>query len=1042
MNMELGIYEQIINRLFQIKLEGIDTQRYYVGKEPISKENVAPFLSQYLFSLFKLAFSGLKDDEAVDRGIKMANGIIRQLAQQFTLEDAGQNLIDKQKEILTAVIDRAECDSPDIAAYLKSIVPITRLSQSFLFTGSGITLESELRREIVTADEICLLVSFIKESGLNQLIDQLKWATDRGRCLRIITSTYMRATDFKAVKRLAKLKNTKVKISYDSDNDRLHAKSYIFVRNTGFHTAYIGSSNMSRVALESGMEWNLKVTQVETPDIVRQIINNFNGYWHSDHFVVYRPDIDDQRLQQALDKDKEESIDYTALELINAKDYQNDVLERLRVEREVHHHYKNLVVAATGTGKTVISAFDYKRFRQSHDRARLLFIAHRQEILEQSLKTFRLVLNDYNFGDVWYNGRTPDSYEALFASKDIMDSHLDEMQLADDYYDYIVIDEVHHVAAKSYRRIMEKFRPKILLGLTATPERMDGQDITQDFDGHISAEIRLDTALNNRLLVPFHYYGITDSTDLRQVKWSHGHYDVAELSKVYTHNDARTAVIFHALENYLSDVRQVKALCFCVDKQHAEYMAAKFTLAGLKADKLTSDNAEERTKLSRRLRKGEINYLFVVDMFNEGVDIPEIDTVLFLRPTESLTIFLQQLGRGLRKAKGKSYVNVLDFVGQCNKDFDYVDRFRAILGRTSMSVAEELQHDFPHLPLGCQVKLEPKAKEYILSNISQSIRNFSLRSMQNMVDDWDRKFNLPLTLSNFVNMFHVPLEKLYNGHTFSELTRRDISHHIQLAKAVRNKWLSTDSYRYFTFIRSLADHRFLIRVSTLTRVEQQQLLMLYYDLYQQAGVFDSLQQMVDDLGTDMAFCEELSEVMSLLLKRCSVLEQADNSGLPDFPLMLHARYTRDQIRVALGTSTLQRMSSAREGVERNKAMQVEAMYVDIVKNREEGSNTNYDDHALSPNEFLWDTQNKVTPQSPTGQNYINSRQTMLLFVREQSNFPDDKYRTMGYIYLGRAQFVDYKYNVVSYGRQMQIKWHMLSPMPASVYQFAKYQNAI
>lgn len=196
----------------------------------------------------------------------------------------------------------------------------------------------------------------------------------------------MRATDFKAVKRLAKLKNTKVKISYDSDNDRLHAKSYIFVRNTGFHTAYIGSSNMSRVALESGMEWNLKVTQVETPDIVRQIINNFNGYWHSDHFVVYRPDIDDQRLQQALDKDKEESIDYTALELINAKDYQNDVLERLRVEREVHHHYKNLVVAATGTGKTVISAFDYKRFRQSHDRARLLFIAHRQEILEQSLE--------------------------------------------------------------------------------------------------------------------------------------------------------------------------------------------------------------------------------------------------------------------------------------------------------------------------------------------------------------------------------------------------------------------------------------------------------------------------------------------------------------------------------------------------------------------------------------------------------------------------------------------------------------------------------
>lgn len=1041
--MELGIYEQIINQLFRIKLEKVDNQRYYIGKEPITKDNAASLLSQYLFSLFKLCFSGLEDDEAVDNGIRLANDIISHLASKFSLEDSDMNLIDKQKEILTAVIDRAVCDSPDIAAHLKEIIPLTSLSHSSLFTGSGITLESELRREIMTADEICLLVSFIKDSGLNQLIDQLRQVTDHGKKLQVITSTYMHATDFKAVKRLAKLKNTEVKISYDSETDRLHAKSYIFLRNTGFHTAYIGSSNMSRTALENGLEWNLKVTQVETPEILSQIANSFNGYWHNENFETFRPDIDDERLKKALDNNSEEApIDYDVLDLMRAKDYQEDILEQLRVEREVHHHYKNLIVAATGTGKTVISAFDYKRFRQSHDRARLLFIAHRQEILEQSLRTFRRVLNDYNFGDVWYSGHTPGSYEMLFASKDIMDSHLDELQLADDYYDYIVIDEVHHVAAKSYRRIMEKFRPKILLGLTATPERMDGQDITEDFDGHISAEIRLDTALNNRLLCPFHYYGITDSTDLRQVKWSHGHYDIAELSRVYTHNDARTAVIFHALENYLDDVHHVKALCFCVDQQHANYMAAKFTLAGLKADKLTSDNSEERVRLSRKLRNGEINYLFVVDMFNEGVDIPEIDTVLFLRPTESLTIFLQQLGRGLRKAKGKTHVDVLDFVGQCNKEFDYTDRFRAILGRTSMSVAEEMQHYFPHLPLGCKIKLEPKAREYILNNINQNIRSFSFRSLEKMVDDWDREANLPLSLTNFVNRYHVPLEKLYNKHTFSELANKGIMHGEQLAKAVRNKWLSTDCHSYFSFIKSMADAHFQLHVTDLSNVEQKQLLMFYYDLYQQAGVFEDLQQMVDELSNDAAFCQELSEVMSLLMARCATLEADDNSGLPDFPLRLHARYTRDQIRVALGTSTLKRMSSSREGMERNKALNVEAMYVDIIKDREEGSNTNYDDHAISVNEFLWDTQNSVSPQSPTGQNYIHSRQTMLLFVREQSNFADDKSRTMGYIYLGKAQFVDYKYNAVSYGRQMQIRWHMLEPMPASVYQFAKYQSAI
>ncbi|MGI6231634.1 MAG: DUF3427 domain-containing protein [Prevotella sp.] len=1040
--MELGVYEQIINRLFRLKLEKVDSQRYFIGKEPITKDNAASILSQYLFSLFKLCFNGLEDDEAVNKGIRLANDIIRYLASQFSLEGSELNLIDKQKEILTAVIDRAECDSPDIAAHLKEIVPVTRLSHSSLFTGSGITLESELRREIMTADEICLLVSFIKDSGLNQLIDQLRQVTEHGKRLRVITSTYMQATDFKAVKKLAKLKNTEVKISYDSEMDRLHAKSYIFLRNTGFHTAYIGSSNMSRAALENGLEWNLKVTQVEMPEILRQITNSFDGYWHNENFELFRSGIDDERLKQALHKTEDKPIDYDVLDLMKAKDYQEDILERLRVERVVHHHYRNLVVAATGTGKTVISAFDYKRFRQSHDRARLLFVAHRQEILEQSLKTFRRVLNDYNFGDVWYSGHTPESYEILFASKDIMDSHLDELQLADDYYDYIVIDEVHHVAAKSYRQIMEKFQPKILLGLTATPERMDGQDITQDFDGHISAEIRLDTALNNRLLCPFHYYGVTDSTDLRQVRWSHGHYDVAELSKVYTHNDARTAVIFHALENYLDDVHHVKALCFCVDKQHADYMAAKFTLAGLKADRLTSDNAEERTRLSRKLRKGEINYLFVVDMFNEGVDIPEIDTVLFLRPTESLTIFLQQLGRGLRKAKGKNHVDVFDFVGQCNKEFDYTDRFRAILGRTSMSVIEELQHDFPHLPLGCKVKLETKAKEYILNNINQNIRNFSFRSLQKMVDDWDRKFSLPLSLTNFVNMYHVPLEKLYNDHSFSELAHKDCRHGRQLAKAVRNKWLSTDCHSYFSFIKSMADSRFHFLVSNLSKVEQKRLLMFYYDLYQQANMFNNLQQMVDELSDDATFCEELSEVMSLLMSRCATLEMDDNSGLPDFPLRLHARYTKDQIRVALGTSSLERMSSVREGVERNKNLNVEAMYVDIIKNREEGSNTNYDDHAISPTEFLWDTQNKVSPQSPAGQNYIHSRQTMLLFVREQKKFAEDKYRTMGFIYLGKARFVDYKYNVVSYGRQMQIRWHLQEPMPASVYQFAKYQNAI
>ncbi len=1047
MELDTGIYEQIINRLFKDKLEIEDLKHYYIGKKPINRENVAVYLSQYLYTLLKQVMAQLPDnDQGVERGIDLTNQIIKKLVQDFNLDS--DNLIEKQKEILTAVVDKTRCEYPDVAAYINSITPSTSLTHSTLFTGREMNLCSELRKEILSSDQIYMLVSFIKTSGVNLLYDQLKKATDSGKQLRVITTTYTKATDFKAVKRIASLNNTKVKVSYNSDTDHLHAKSYIFLRKTGFHTAYIGSSNLSEPALREGLEWNIKVTQSELPEIIQKMRNSFEGYWNNDLFEEFTPGKDDEQLRNALDKNYETPIDYSVLDLIKAHDYQENILEKLRIEREVHHHYRNLIVAATGTGKTVIAAFDFKRFREQHPTAHFLFVAHREEILKQSIKTFRQILEDYNFGDLWYGNHEPTSYSQVFASKDILNNRLESLNLPNDYYDYIIIDEVHHIAASSYRKIINNFKPKILLGLTATPERMDGEDITQDFDGHIAAEIRLDTALNNRLLCPFHYYGITDSIDLKEVHWDHGHYDIAELSKIYRQNDSRTSLIFNALQKYLPNLNTVKALCFCVDIEHAKYMAAKFTLAGLKADLLTSENEMERNRLCKALRDGKINYLFVVDMFNEGVDIPDVDTILFLRPTESLTIFLQQLGRGLRKAKGKPYVNILDFVGQCRDEFDYTDRFRAIIGRTSMSIKEELERGFPHTPFGCQIQLEPKAREYILNNINHAIKSFGLKSLVNLVKTWSTKFSLPLTISNFIGIYHVPLEKLYNRHSFHEIcyqagiTDHQLPHENELHSAVRNKWLSTDSYTYFTFIEDLCRKGFKIQVNQLSAIEQTQLLMLYYDLYQKAGYFNHLQDMVDELALDNGFMSETIELMEIFKNQCQTLEETDNSNLPNFALKLHGVYTRDQINVAIGTSTLDKKSSCREGVERNRNSKLEAMYVDIIKDREIGDSTNYDDHALSSDLFQWDTQNQISPNSPTGQNYIHSTQTMLLFVREQKKFADDKSRTMGYIYLGKVHYKDYEYKDVSYGKQMQIKWELESPMPASVYDFSKYKSAI
>lgn len=1042
--IELGLYEQIINKLFEVKLGELEHQEFYIGKQPMTKDNVASYLSQYLYGLFIDVFSQFnQDDESVEKAVKLANDIIKHLAQKFYIEDT--NLLSAKSEILTAVIDKTKCEYPDIAEHICEITPITSLVRSTLFTGSSkqVSLESELKREILSADEICLLVSFIRSTGLNLIFNQLKDYAQSGKKLRVITTTYIGATDYNAIKKLATLPNTEIKISYNSSLDRLHAKSYLFLRNTGFHTAYVGSSNLSEAALTEGLEWNVKVTQQELPHIIKEIRHTFESYWGNPLFETFVSGRDDERLKEALSGVKSETIDYSVLDLIKAHDYQDEILEKLKLEREVFGHYRNLVVAATGTGKTVIAAFDYKNFREHNSRSNFLFVAHREEILKQSCRTFRTVLQDENFGDLWYGDVAPQAYTHLFASKDMLNNHLDELELTDDFFDYIIFDEVHHIAADSYRKILSRFKPKILLGLTATPERMDGEDITKDFDGKISAEIRLDDALNNRLLAPFHYYGITDRVDLTTVTWRGGRYVISELSKIYTENDLRTGLILRKIEEYLPNYHDVRALCFCVDVEHAKNMAAKFQLAGLKSAYLVSDNGAERVKWSRQLREKKINYLFVVDMFNEGVDIPEVDTILFLRPTESLTVFLQQFGRGLRKAEGKDYVTILDFVGHCNKEFNYTDRFRRLIGRTSMSVAEEFEKDFPHLPLGCHITLEAKAKEYILENIRAAIGTFRKNKVITWIQAYSSETDRPLTLANFINLHQIPLEKFYKIFTWQGLlnlagkTYNRSRFENELKRAVYKKWLSTDSYTYFSFLEKLASRNFKVRVDEMNYIEQKMALMFYYDMFQDAGKYLNLQGMFNDLSLDDLFCEEMKELVVLLKNKCEAYEMEDNSSIMNFPLKLHGVYTKDQIFVALETSSIDKKSSCREGCERNKRLNLEAMFVDIIKDREEGSNTNYNDFAINELLFNWETQNKVSPTSQAGKNYINETQTMLLFVRQQDSYPDDKGRTMGFTYLGEVKLVKWQG-----AKPIEIVWRLKTPMPASMLNIAKHRAVV
>ncbi len=1041
-----GIYDQIINQLFRTKINNCDRSTYYIGEKKIGKDEAIVHLTKYLSHIVERVIAQVAvDDAGIQKSMSFINSVVKSLGRDFNIADIKDDLLDADASILTAVINKATCDYPDIAQYVKRITPITSLTSSSLFTGSSQSVDmiSELKKEILSSDRIDILVSFIRMSGLRMMLDELKEVTAKGKRLRIITTTYMQATQYEAIRELAKLPNTTIKISYDTERTRLHAKAYIFCRRTRFHTAYIGSSNISQSALSTGLEWNVKVTQVELPQIIDQVRNTFETYWNDANFEIYDEQHDSDRLKKALGMaDDDGPIDYNFLDLIRAKDYQKEVLEKLDVERNFRNHWRNLVVAATGTGKTVIAAFDYKRFRESHPRAHFLFVVHREEIVKQACEKFRKVLEDENFGDMWYGGHEVSNYSHLFASKDLLNNRIDNLPLPDDYYDYIVIDEAHHVVAPSYQKILAKFKPKILLGLTATPERMDLQDITTHFDGSISAEIRLDAALNNQLLSPFHYYGITDCVDLADVKWDKGHFVAAELSKVYTSNDYRTKIIFDALQKYIPSYRDVRALCFCVNKEHAEMMHAKFTLAGLRSSVLTDESTkEERRKIIRRLTDKTINYLFVVDIFNEGVDIPYIDTVLFLRPTESLTVFLQQFGRGLRKAEGKEFLTVLDFVGHSRAEFNYMDRFRALMGRTSMSVGEEIERDFPHLPFGCQIHLEEKAKEYILENIRSFIKGFRLNRIVEQIAQFGQNYDVELTLANFIKLTHIPLEKIYKGQTWNALCyRADVRDdqsglNVELSRAVSKKWMSTDSYSYFDFIHQLAAKAFSVQVSKLSYIDQQQLLMLYYDFYDEAGRHGSLQEMVDRFAKDSIFCQEVEEVSAIMMHRCQALEKTDNSSLAmAMPLRLHGIYTKAQIQAAIHTSTLQKKSPSREGCERVVIgdRQVEAMFVDIIKDREAGSTTNYNDFAMNDELFHWESQSNVTQASQRGQNYIQQTQTMLLFVRKQNKSADDRYRTMGFVYLGEVTLVSYEGD-----RPMKIVWKLKTPMPASVCEYAR-----
>ncbi|MEQ3528506.1 DUF3427 domain-containing protein [Pseudoalteromonas sp. XMcav11-Q] len=1036
---QTGIYEQMITNLITGRL---NKEQFYIGERVLEQAEAAIWLSRFLSRIIEYAVNCLPaGDDQLQRQIELSNQLILWLKDRVREDEFfDENLLAGQGKILTALYEIENPVAADLKKYVEDIFPLTGLTQSELFCGSnaGLSLESELKREIRSSDKIYWLVSFIKWAGIRIFKNELEEFTRSGKQLKVITTSYMGATDAKAVEFLASLPNTEVKLSYNTQRERLHAKSYLFLRDTGFNTGYIGSSNLSHSALTSGLEWNLKITSQEIPHIIERSINTFESYWNSREFEVFDGQVKArEKLSIALKNAKmggvQEPNHYFEIKPFT---HQQEILEQLEVERALHKRFKNLVVAATGTGKTLISAFDFAKFLKHKPDANFLFIAHREEILKQARQAYRGVLKNSTFGELWVSNYTPERYEQLFASVQMLNNQLNNLSLSSDYFDYIVIDEVHHVAASSYRSILNKFTPSILLGLTATPERHDGANILDDFCGVIAAEIRLPEAINRRHLCPFQYFGVDDDTDLRSVSWSRGRYDIAALTNLYTHNQQRVEKIYQTLNELITSMSCMKALAFCVSKEHAEFMCKQFLLKGISCDYLTSDNSQDRTQKQQALRSGNINVLFVVDIFNEGVDIPEVDTLLFLRPTESLTIFLQQLGRGLRLADGKEVCTILDFVGNANAEYDFAHKFRALVGKTDGAISDEIKNGFPHAPLGCRIELSKQTQEMVLRNIKKATLN--RQRLIGLIRNFPQHSTLELNLANFIKVNpQVKLEDIYKKFSWSELcfeagitTALDEEITRNFARMVRTRLLVCDDYQYLNFIASIASNEFKVSNSEAEKYS----LMLHYDFWQKPGSvlgFNSVSESLSKLNLP-PIRDELGRLASLLINRIHH-KQETMPMMGNHPIKLHARYAREQILVGFGATTFEKQPNSREGVFNIKEQDIELLFVTLNKNEKQFSPTTmYHDYAINEDLFHWQSQNSARPERGKGLEYVTHKERgkrLFLFVREQSK--DEFGKTMGFVNFGEVDYVSH-----TGSQPMSITWQLRNSMPAFMWKHA------
>ena len=1017
-----GLYQSLVTEALATEIEQLEAN-LRARFADLHHADVADRLAMHIAHVLTRAIESIADSERVDDGISLARELISHIA-EYTSTDVFAERPNMPGQFLTGVLAIQPDGRPEVLT--EPMIPL--VDTTLLTNAPGEPrVGHQIVAEIPSADRIDLIMAFIRRSGIKPMMDALRRHCEAGRKLRVLTTIYTGSTEVDALSELREI-GADIRVSYDNSSTRLHAKAWLFHRVSGFSTAYIGSSNLTHSAQISGLEWNVRCSAARNTSVIEKVAAVFESYWYSDDFAPF----DAYQFSEAAARWSSSSgLAYLSPIELRPEPFQERMLEQIALSRQRGFH-RNLLVSATGTGKTVMAAVDYARLRESLPRARLLFVAHRNEILQQSLATFRHAIRDSSFGEPWVAGARPEIFEHVFASIQSL-SGADLQRLDPKHFDVVIVDEFHHAAAQSYQALLDQVQPRELLGLTATPERSDGLPLLHWFDGRIAAELRLWDAIDQQRLVPFIYYGIADSLDFTSVPWRRGRgYDVDGLTNVFTANDAWARQVVHALTDKVEDVRQMRALGFCVSIEHARFMARIFNEANIPSVAIWASTPKlDREKALRDLKDRHVNVVFSVDIFNEGVDVPSVDTLIMLRPTDSPTLFLQQLGRGLRRDLGKRACTVIDLVGLHHQEFRFDRRFGALLGGARKDIERQVTEGFPFLPAGCHMELDRVASERVL------------RSIKNAVPDrWTAKVEelrrlatsrKKIALAVYLEQTGLPLEDVYaSNRSWSDLlsaaglpTLEPGPAEDELRKAVGRLLHVDDARRIETYLEILGSP--VPPAADAGSVAYQRYLrMLVASVIGKACPLSApLRDACDLMWRHPQVIAELRELMGILLGRIQHAE-VPLTERPTLPLSVHAQCTRIEIQAAFGDGPLARVPMWREGVRWMKAEQCDVFVFTLDKTSGRFSpTTRYRDYAISRDLVHWESQSMIRADSPTGRRYrshVTGGSGVMLFARLSD---DDR----AFYFLGPAEYVTHESEA-----PMAITWRLKHSLPGDLFQ--------